>query len=275
MADPVLTPGNPPSDAQLPQSPAQLLNFVAAYLRLDGLSGLQGIIISDTEPAVSDRDKGWIKLDSGSGRAIGLFRYNGGWKAIPIILDSGENEPANAKPGELFYNTKAKAVKGFLDGGWTTELWHKGATADRPSAPPLGYLYFDTTINRLLRFVTNGWTTVDGCIGEVRILDGMSTTEALGRNPGWSVFNTMAGRFPIGQDGDDFPAGDEGGRREFAWSAKSLSAQGGARDQGALTEISIDGTALSAATGTTVGTKTGEVSILPPYRAVIFIKKDF
>lgn len=273
MADPVLKPATVPPDVPLPTSATQLVNLVAHYLSLEGLAGLQGVIISDTEPAVTDRDKAWVKIDPANGRAIGLFRYSGGWKQLPLVPESGENEPANPRNGEVFYNTKAKALKGYLDGAWTTELWHKGTKSERPTGVPLGYLYFDSDIKRLLRWTANGWSTVDGCIGELRMFGGISVSEAEERNPGWSVYAAMSGRFPVGQN-DDFDLNTDGGRDKVAWSAKTHSAAGGGRDQGVLAEISIDGTAATGSANSQ-STKTGEFSIIPPYRAVIFMRKEF
>lgn len=275
MADPVLKPAYVPLDVKMPTNPQRLVNFIASYLRLDGLAGIQGILIQDTEPTVSSRDRAWLKIDQSSGRAIGIYRYNGGWKALPCVPLQGENEPANPRPCELFYNTKTKTLKAFIDGAWTTELWHKGATADRPKEPAVGYLFFDTDISRLLRYTAQGWSTVDGCIGEIRMFDGMSTTEAQDRNPGWSIYVTMGGRFPIGQS-EQYAVGVDGGRESFSWSATGYAAAGGSREQGLINSLSIDGQTATATQGAgqTVS-KQGDVKILPPFHSVIFMKKDF
>jgi hypothetical protein len=275
MADPVLLPGSPPVDAAMPDTPQRLINFVAAYLSLSGLSNLTGIIIGSSEPAVSDRDKAWIKVDSGSGRAVGVYRFLGSWVQIPNVPLSGENEPASPQPGELFYNTEHKALKAYLDAGWTTELWHKGATSDRPTGVPTGYLFFDTDIKRLLRYTSQGWSTVDGAIGEVRMMDGVTTDEATTRNPGWSVYMALGGKFIVGYDGDEYSVGEEGGRQTVPWSAAGNAAQGGSREQGLVNSLSIDGTSFTASSGPSGSSKNGEIDIRPPYHAVLFIRKDF
>ena len=259
----------------MPDTPQKLINFVAAYISLSGLSGLTGVVIQSTEPAVSDRDKAWIKVEPGSGRAIGLYRFLGSWVQVPVIPLSGESEPASPQAGELFYNTTAKALKAYLDTGWTTELWHKGATSARPTGVPTGYLFFDTDIKRLLRYTSQGWSTVDGCIGEVRMMDGVTTDEATTRNPGWSVYMALGGKFIVGYDGDEYSVGEEGGRQTVAWSATGNAAQGGSREQGLVNNLAIDGESFTASSGASGSAKTGEFDIRPPYHTVLFIRKDY
>lgn len=275
MADPVLLPGTVPEGTEVPNTSQKLINFVAAYMRLTGLSGLQGVVISSTEPVASDRDKIWCKIDSGSNRAIGLYRYLGGWNQLPAVPLSGEAEPANPRPGELFYNTNEDSIKSFIDGQWTTELWHRGSTSDRPDSAPIGYLYYDTTIQRLLRYTSQGWSTVDGCIGQLMMLSGVSVDTALERNPGWVVYTALGGRVPMGYDGNEYTIGEEGGRESFDWSANGNAAQGGSREQGLIHTLSIDGDAFAAAAGPAGSSGSGTVSILPPFHVVLFMRKEF
>ncbi len=274
MAEPVLSPQSPPIDLALPSSATELINMVASYLKIAGLDGFQGVIISDTEPATTDRDKAWIKLDSTSGRAIGLYRYLGGWKLVPVIVGSGDVEPANPKAGELFYNTKGNSLKAFLDSGWTTELWHKDTTANRPANVAIGYIFFDTSISRLLRFTAAGWTTVDGFIGEMRMATGITIDDATTKNPGWVIEYSMGGKFPIGQDTGDYTLGKEAGNDKISWSASTGSAAGGSREQGLVTGISFNGDSAAGAANTST-TKDNSFSIVPPYRAVIFLRKSY
>jgi len=275
MADPVLQPGTVPEDSTLPTTSQKLINFVAAYLRLTGLSDLQGVIIGSSEPVVTDRDKAWVKVDSGSNRAIGLYRYLGGWKQLPNVPLSGENEPANPRPGEMFYNTTAKALKSYIEGTWTTELWHKGATSTRPTSVPVGYLFYDTDISRLLRYTSSGWSTVDGFIGQIIIADAMTVDEAQSRNPGWSVATSLGGKFIMGYDGDEYTQGSEGGRTTFPWAATGAAAQGGSREQGLINSLTIDGDSFVASSGSAGSSKTGEIDIMPPYHTVLFLRKDY
>ncbi len=281
----VLQPATVPVDAAFPPASAQaLVNFIAAYLQIGGATAIKGVVISVTEPDAADRDKAWIKRDPGNNRAIGVYVYNGGWLPIPTIVPSGDAEPAGAKQGELFYNTTTDCLRIFDGTSWTSNLWHTGATADRPEDPPINYVYFDTDIGRLLRMTSQGWTTVDGSVGEVRMIDAADENSALTSNPGWSVFGAMAGRFPIGQS-ELVPAQSEGGvtldEMKLDWSAQGRSASGGAREATAsfIAEVTINGTAARAdGTKYDALTKIGSdktVSLKPPYRSLIFIRKDF
>lgn len=278
-----LSPCSAPGDAVFPPPNAQaLLNFVAAYLDVSGLEDITGVLISETEPTAADRDKAWLKRDAGSQRVIGLYVWSSEWVPVPFIIPSGSQEPAAPKRGEIFLNTETNALR-FYDGvKWTTNLWPSGATADRPENPAVGDLYFDESIGRLLRRVAAGWTTVDGALGEVRMFDG-SEEEATTRNPGWTVFAELAGRFPLGAS-EDYAAQTNGGvlldEMELEWAAKRRSASGGSREATAtfLAELTLNGIAKTAD-----GTKSDDITAIgsaatinlkPPYRALIFIRKE-
>lgn len=278
-----LSPGSAPGDAVFPPPNAQaLLNFVAAYLGVSGLDNITGIIVSETQPTAADRDKAWLKRDAGSQRVIGLYVWAAEWVPVPLIIPSGSQEPQVPKRGEIFLNTATNALR-FYDGvKWTTNLWPAGSTADRPENPALGDLYFDESIGRLLRRVAAGWTTVDGALGEIRMFDG-SEEEATTRNPGWAVFAELAGKFPLGAS-EDYAAQSSNGATlddlKLEWSAKRRSASGGSREATAtfLAELTLNGIAKTAD-----GTKsdditpigsTATIELKPPYRAVIFIKKE-
>lgn len=280
-----LQPATVPVDAPFPPANAQaLVNFIAAYLGVSGLENLDGIVVHHVEPPAADRDKLWLKLVGEGGRALGFHAYAGEWQPVPFILPSGEEEPAGARLGELFYNTKLGALRFYNGAVWTTNLHHAGDTASRPASPPAGYLYFDTTINRLLRFTVHGWSTFDGGIGDIKMVDFANVEDALAKNPGWTVFASMAGRFPLGPTDDIVPQAEGGvtiDEMKLDWSAQARSAQGGAREANtsfvaALTlngvEARADGTAYPALTRLG-GDKT--VNLKPPYKALIFLRKDF
>lgn len=287
MPNIALQPGVVPSDQSFPPANWQvLMNVVASYLSASGLEQLQGITISSAEPAAADRDKVWCKRDGSSDRVLGFYVYTGEWLPVPFIIPSGETEPASPKRGELFFNTVHGTLR-FYDGtSWTTNLWPSGSTAQRPASDEVsvGYLYFDTTISRLLRNTASGWSTFDGGVGDVKMVDFADEDTALANNPGWSVFASMAGRFPLGQS-EDFPAQSEGGatldEMKFAWSAKRRSASGGNREASAtfIGELTINGIAKTA-DGTKadalseIGQET-EVNLKPPYKALFFLRKDF
>lgn len=273
-----LQPATAPVDAPFPPANAQaMLNFIAAYTQISGLETLSGIVVGTTTPAATDRDKAWLKLDPASNRAIGFFVFNGDWVAIPIIPGTGDAPPANPQKGELFFNTTFSALQIYTGSQWTTNFFPSGTTHDRPTGVPVNYLYFDTDINRLLRSTTQGWTTFDGAVGDIKMVDSFDVNDALTKNPGWSEFTAMANKFPMGSS-DTYGPTVEGGRDTIAWSAKGTSAQGGNRESPAIGAISIDGTEIASKANlnnTPTALDSASFKILPPYKAMIFLRKDF
>jgi hypothetical protein len=280
MADLILKPGTVPVDAALPDSVQRMINMVAAYTQIDGLSGLQGVIISGTTPVTTDQDKAWIKLDTGSGRAIGIYRYLGGWQQIPVAVGTGASEPGAPVIGEIFYNTDSKALKIYTLEGWTNEFSHKGTTVKRPEGVPVGYNYFDTDISRQLRYTAQGWSTVDGAIGTIAMFSGLTTSEAELRNPGWYIWQELAGRFPMGYSEGSVALGSLGGRESFSFSGSAGKTNGQSGGELAMNGLSIDakqigGTgALVSYSGATTSFN-GTVNTVPPYLAVIYMRKSY
>lgn len=279
MPNLAIQPATAPVDAPFPPASAQaMLNFVAAYLGVSGLENLQGFIKSSASPAAEDQDRAWLRLDPSSGRPLGIYVFNGQWTAVPLVVQTGENTPTAPKKGELFYDTKG-GVQVYNGSAWTTNLTPTGTTADRPEAPAIYSLYYDTDISRLLRYTSQGWSTADGAIGDIKMVDADDEDEALSRNPGWVVYSAIAGRFPIGAS-DTYAAQTAGGSGVVAWSAKGRSGQGGAREATAsfMAQISIDGTEV-VADGKKMDSLTdigsGSFKTVPPYRAFIFLRKDY
>lgn len=285
MPNIVVQPATVPLDTAFPPENAQaLLNFIAGYLQFSGLETLKGIIVATTEPAADDRDKAWIKQDAVSLRTLGIFTFVGGeWAAVPVTLPTGEEEPVGAKKGEMFFNTKLNAVRIHDGTGWTTNFWHQCSSTDRPASARPNYIIFDTTINRALRWTGSAWTTLDGAVGDLKMVDFADTDTALTNNPGWEVFAAMAGRFPVASS-DDLSPQSEGGATSIdelkvKWAAKGRSAQGGSRDADASfiasisfnnVEAKADGTKMPGLTD--IGTEK-TLNVQPPYKAVIFLKK--
>lgn len=281
-----LQPAVVPNDAPFPPANAQaLVNFIAAYTGIYGLENLDGVLVQEAEPAAADRGKAWVKLDPSNQRPLGLYVfYSGVWGSIPFIVPSGEQEPGAPKLGELFFNTELEALRMFNGTTWTTNLWPSGTTAERPDDVPSGYLYFDEDLGKLLRYTSQGWTTFEGGVGDVKMVDVADEATALQKNPGWSVFAAMQGRFPIGA-GDDVSPQNEGGvqleEMKLDWAAQGRSASGGSREATAsfIAELTINGTAARAdgskydALSPIGSAKT--VNLKPPYRALIFLRKDF
>ena len=279
MPNLAIQPANAPVDAPFPPVSAQaMLNFVAAYLQISGLENRQGIIKSSTAPAVDDQDKAWLRLDPSTNRPLGIYAYTGEWTPIPLVVQSGETTPSGPKKGELFFNSQLGLL--VYDGSqWTSNLFPTGTTANRPKDVPINHLYFDTDISRLLRYTTLGWTTFDGAVGDLKMVDAADEDEALTKNPGWVVYSAMQGRFPIGAS-DTYGAGSIGGSGTVSWSAKGRSAAGGSREASAsfINTLSIDGSDVTAdmrKMDATTDVGSGSFKTVPPYRAVIFLRKDF
>lgn len=278
MPNLAIQPATAPVDAPFPPASAQaLLNFVAAYLQVSGLQNLTGVIRSTTTPVAADRDKAWLKLDPANLRPIGMFVFTSGeWIAVPLVVESGDAKPAGAKKGELFYD--AQSGLQIYDGSqWTTNTFPSGTTADRPKGVPVNYFYLDTDIARLLRYTTQGWTTIDGAIGDIKMVDTTDEDDAELKNPGWTVLTGMGGKFPIGAS-TDYGAGTEGGRSSIAWSAKGTAAAGGSRESPAIGAIAIDDKEIVSTpnrNNTPTAIDSGTFKIIPPYKALIFLRKDF
>lgn len=270
-----IQPTTIPSDAPYSQ---ELMNFIAANLQISGLENLQGVIVSLTVPVATDRDKVWLKVDP-SGRALSFHVYQGDWRQLPVIVPSGESEPTSPKSGELYFNTAIAALKIYNGTVWTTNFFHSGTTDKRPAEVPTGYLFLDTTINRLLSYTAQGWSTFDGGVGDVKMVSGISIEEAKSRNPGWSVFSQMDGRFPIGAS-DDVAYDQDGGATLTDLKIKvetvGHSAQRGNQEQPFVSKIAVNG--VPGASGASNGAATNastEVNLVPPYRALLFLRKDF
>lgn len=284
MSTLALQPATVPEGQQFPPASWQeLLNVVAAYMQASGLETIKGVVISTSEPSPDDRDKAWVKQDASTLRTLGILTYVGGeWAAVPVSLPSGTEEPVGAKKGELFYNTTFGAVRVNDGVGWTTNFWHSGTTDDRPKSARPNYIFFDTTINRAIRWAGSAWTTLDGSVGDVKMIDFADFDTALTNNPGWEVFAAIGGRFPVAAS-DDLAPQSEGGatldEMKVKWSAKGRSAQGGSRDSDATfisvlslnsVEAHADGTKMAGLTDIG-GEKT--LNLQPPHKALIFLKK--
>jgi len=270
-----LQPATVPGDAPFSQV---LLNFIAANLSISGLENLEGVVVSITAPSASDRDKVWLKIDP-SGRALSFHVYQGDWKQLPVIVPNGESEPANPKSGELFFNTTISALKLYNGTVWTTNFFHSGTTGNRPTDVPVDYLYLDTDIDCLLRYTAQGWTTFDGRVGDVKMVSGISIEEAKTSNPGWALFTEMDGRFPIGAS-DDVAYDQNGGQTledlKLTVATTGHSAQRGNQEQAFVSKITINGVAgASGANNGAPSNASTEISMKPPYRAVLFLRKNF
>jgi hypothetical protein len=270
-----IQPATVPGDAPYSQG---LMNFIASYLRIAGLENLTGVLIQTTAPGATDRDKLWLKTDLATNRALGLFVYRGDWVQVPAIVPNGDQEPIAPKSGELFFNTTINTLKLYNGTQWTTNFFHTGDTASRPADVPVNYLYFDTEIARVLRYTADGWTTLEGVVGDVKMVNFASVEAAKAANPGWVEFTEMGGRFLVGA-GEDYAPQAESEGVPLRWSAKGLSAQGGSREANAsfINSLTLNGTTVAADRKMDGPTDLGNgvINFLPPSKALIFLRKDF
>lgn len=278
MADLALIAGTVPSNALLPTSAQQLVNFVASYLGINSLdlANVEGILISPTAPtSPASRDMAWLQTNSTSGVPQAIFVYNGGWQQLPVIPQSGAIEPTTPSTYQLFYNTTTGALEFFTGAAWTTAFWPRGATSGRPTSPAVGYVYYDTTIDLLLYWSSAGsWTTVEGSLNEIKIIDGLPPGSVATAWPGWIPHPSLVGTFPIGANAT-FPLGSSGGRTSFPWSASGEDGQAGSRDTPIISSIVIDGVNASGSVGSgPFTTPSGTVSIMPPWYGVTYIMKN-
>ena len=111
-----LTPGTL-ANTCYPESAQTLYNemFAKGVVTLD----IEGVIISESSPSATDRDKFWIKLN-GSGFPTGHFKFQNGLWVWPHQV------PANDKRVYLFIGSSAEV--NTLDGGNTNPV----ADADGP-----------------------------------------------------------------------------------------------------------------------------------------------
>jgi hypothetical protein len=158
-----------PSGTEFPGTLQALLETIAQYEAIVGLSDFSGVDFGDTEPTPEERDRPWFKTD-GSGNPIGWYSWNGAaWEPSPVTPQSG-------------------------------------ATATRPTGSVLGQMYFDTDIDVLLIYNGAAWITASGSPGDVKEVKAATLADALTKNPGWVQDTDSIGKVIIGAkaDGSDY-----------------------------------------------------------------------
>jgi hypothetical protein len=203
-----------PEDAKVPGTLARFISLFEQVFSIEGADSIEGVIIQTTKPSPSDQGKAWVKITPG-GSVEGWYTFSGGdWSPFPLVIPTVDGLPAIPQEGQFLLH--GGAIKLYKDGSWTTNFSHSGATATRPDSPATNYLFFDTTIGRLLRWTGSAWTTADGCLGEIKLLVGVSEAEAITRNPGWAAYPLAGDRF-LRIAGSTIGEGDKGGRESFDW----------------------------------------------------------
>lgn len=140
--------GTAPANAALPGNAQALLNFVAAYLLVNGASGFNGINFGASTPAPANQNLPWFKTDP-FGNPVGLFSWNGlTWAPIPVVTANGNFSNAPQNPG-------------------------------------IGTEYYATDIGCIIIWSSLGWTTASGTVGDVKEVQAATITIALANNPGW------------------------------------------------------------------------------------------
>lgn len=164
-----------PSGTEFPPTVQALLDLIAQYESVVGLSSFNGINFGPTEPDEDNRDKPWFKTDD-SGNGLGWFSWNGAaWALIPTVILSG-------------------------------------TTAERPTSPQEGQLYLDTDIDVPLIYERSAWRTVSGSPGDLKEVIADSVSDAMTQNPGWSEHTASIGYVIAGaSDGSATSPGDTAG----------------------------------------------------------------
>lgn len=141
-----LQAGTAPAGQKLPGNAQALLAFIAAYTQIAGGQNFNGINFGSVTPSADNRDKPWWRTDANS-QPLGMYSWNGSaWVTTAFIIPNGTVRPIN----------------------------------------PANYTeFFDTTINRLLIYERGAWRTADGCVGEVREVEGATIEAVIALNPGW------------------------------------------------------------------------------------------
>lgn len=274
-----------PEDAKVPGTLQRWVSLFEQIFTIEGAENIDGVIIQTNKPSASEQGKAWLKLGAG-GALEGWFAFSGGdWQPFPVVIPEITALPEFPQSGQILQH--GGAIKIYRDGSWTTNFSHIGATEERPSSPTAHYLFFDETIGRLLRWTGTAWTTHDGCLGEIKLLVGVSEEEAVTRNPGWAAYPIASERF-LRIAGGDTGEGDTGGRESFDWkvSREYFEWGSGAPPAGdgnlGLDNISIDGeqgdgTVDAAGQDSPDSVDNWQdiktVNTLPPFLAVTMIRK--
>lgn len=149
-----LQPATVPPTASFPASVKEWLSLIAKNVRVVGGDNIEGVVIQQASPALSDQDKLWVRTDAFN-RVVGLFVFYGEWTQIPTVPRSGEVRPTNPLPGEQFY---------------------------------------DEDIEVLIVYERGAWRTVAGVPGDVKFVQLPTLEQALKKNPGWVQLEDAMGR---------------------------------------------------------------------------------
>ena len=159
MANTALTATQAPIGSAVPSTLQGILNAVAQYLQITGLSDVTGIVVSEETPDASKEDKLWVQTDD-AGRPVAAYLFAQYWRKIPAVAQ---------------------------------------ASSARPTNPVEGTLFFDTTIGTLLRYTGSAWVTADGTSGDLKYVVAASESTALLARPGWVVETSISlGTLPTG-----------------------------------------------------------------------------
>lgn len=192
--------------AQIPVTfrgtPNQLAQEIAKRMKIVSPSGSNFIFIGDTEPTsnvgpwLKDGNK-WYVFDDELKRYVPQDISD----SETIWFQTGKNAPAEVDP-PVWLKTDKDATESDPSIG-NPISWHvhngtawvpfsgivlSGPTTNRPNLPVEYQQYYDTTISCLIWWERNAWRTISGVPGDIKFVAYTVLTDALARNPGWSVF---------------------------------------------------------------------------------------
>lgn len=182
-------------------TPQELAEAMVRRMKIVSPSGANFIFIGDTEPTSNVGP--WLRFGTQWWVFdVELKRY------VPLDISASETQwfqtgnsvPTTADPPVWLRTTHdpteadpsiGSPISWHVHNGtaWIpfTGIDLSGPTATRPVNPVEYQKYYDTTISVLIWWERNAWRTVSGVPGDIKMVAFDVLTEAIERNPGWSV----------------------------------------------------------------------------------------
>lgn len=160
-----------PSGTTVPGTLQDMVNFMAQYLEVQGLSSFTGINVGEDAPtSPEDRERPWFRKDPVTGRTMGWWWWDGSaWAQASPFLPKGSSTPVNPVDGEQFYHTSIAAAVVYR-AGWKLDDGNPSGT--------LKWVDYDPSV----------------AIGSTGDFAAGTYDTVLGKNPGYSQFGSATDR---------------------------------------------------------------------------------